>query len=79
MLGLRPTDCTQLAPGHDPTLVSVKMRCYMEKQKNSRSLGKAASQAQGDKCSKLAEKGGRCFHLMSSGFPGTRLGTSLLA
>lgn len=51
----------------------------MEKQKNSRSLGKAASQAQGDKCSKLAEKGGLCFHLMSSGFPGTRLGTSLLA
>lgn len=51
----------------------------MEKQKNSRSLGKAASQAQEDKYSKLAVKGGGCFHLMSSGFPGTRLGTSLLA
>lgn len=46
----------------------------MEKQKNSRSHGKAASQAQGDKCSKLAVKGKRCFHLMSSGFGGDKAG-----
>lgn len=47
MFSLKPADSPQMAPGHDPALVSVKMRCYMEKQKNSRDLGKAASQAQG--------------------------------
>lgn len=47
ILGLKPKDSSQLAPGHDPSIGSVKMRCYMEKQKHLRGLGKATSQAQG--------------------------------
>lgn len=44
-LGLKPADSPQLATGHNPMLVLMKMRSSMESQKNLRRLGKASSQA----------------------------------